>query len=360
MKITDIKTTIVSIPFSKPLAVSTFNLESRDVVIVEVTTDQGVTGIGYMMTLGRGIRTLKSVIDNELKDLVIGEDPFYRQKIWEKLWWQLNFFGRKGAAVYAISAIDVALWDIMGKITNLPIHSLLGPSKDKLEAYGGGGWLSLSIDEILDEVENYKKLGLKAYKMRVGLQDWRKDVERVKAVRDAFGYDLEIMIDANQGLDVASSIILGRELEKLGVYWFEEPVHADDIAGLAQIAETLDMRVATGETEYGRYGFKDIIDRKAADIIQIDIQRVGGITEWIRVANMADAWGLKVTPHLFWEISNQLTCAVPNAVYIEYMDWLDEFFEELPLIKDGFVYTWNKPGHGLVFREDIIKKYKVN
>lgn len=167
------------------------------------------------------------------------------------------------------------------------------------------------------------------------------------------------MVDANQGLDIASAIILGKELEQIGVYWFEEPVHADDIGGLSDITKSLHMRVATGETEYGRYGFKDLIDRKAADVIQIDVQRVGGITEWMRVANMADAWGLKVTPHLFWEISVQLTCAVPNAIYIEYMDWLDEFFEELPKIKDGFVHAWDKPGHGLVFRDDIKKKYIV-
>lgn len=359
MKITNIQTTFVSIPFRQPIATSTFQLTDREVVIVKVETDEGITGTGYMLTLGRGTRTLKSIVDHDLKDLVIGENPLYRQKIWKKLWWGLNWIGRKGAAIYAISAIDVALWDIAGKMTNQSIHQMLGPSTDNLEAYGGGGWLTFSIDEIINEATQYKERGFDAYKMRVGLPNWREDVKRVKAVKDTFGDDLEVMVDANQGLDVASSIILGRELEKLGVYWFEEPVHADNIEGLAEIAQTLNMRVATGETEYGRFGFKDLIQQKGADVVQIDVQRVGGITEWMRVANTADSWGLKVTPHLFWEISVQLSCAVPNAIYIEYMDWLDEFFEELPEIKNGRVYVWDKPGHGLKFKEDIIKKYKV-
>jgi L-alanine-DL-glutamate epimerase-like enolase superfamily enzyme len=360
LKIIDIRTTAVSIPFENPIATSTFKLTDRQVVIVEVDTDDGITGTGYMLTLGRGTRTLKTIIDHEVKDLVINEDPFYRQKIWKKLWWGLNWIGRKGAAVYAISAIDIALWDIAGKATNQSIHQMLGPTTDNLEAYGGGGWLTYSIDELIKEARKFKEKGFGAYKMRVGLPDWREDVSRVKAVRDAFGKDLEIMIDANQGLDVPSSIILGRELEKLDVYWFEEPVHADNIDGLAEIAKTLDMRIATGETEYGRYGFKDLIQRKAADVLQIDVLRAGGITEWIRVANTADSWGLKVTPHLFWELSVQLSCAVPNAIYIEYMDWLDDFFEELPKIEGGRIHVWDKPGHGLKFKEDIVKKFKMD
>lgn len=358
MKITDIRTTLVSVPFPKPIAVSTFTLRNRDVVIVEVDTDEGITGTGYMLTLGRGIHALKAVVDHEIKDLVIGEDPIYRQKIWKKLWWGLNFIGRKGAAIYAISAIDEALWDIAGKATGQSIQQMLGAYTDRLEAYGGGGWLSYSVEEILQEAQNYLEHGFTAYKMRVGLPNWREDVKRVKAVRDTFGDRLEVMVDANQGLDVAKAVLLGRELEQLGVYWYEEPVHADDISGLSQIAKTLDMRVTTGETEYGRFGFKDLIQQQAADVLQIDVQRVGGITEWMRVANTADTWGIKVTPHLFWELSVQMCCAVPNSIYIEYMNWLDDFFEELPILKNGQVHVWDKPGHGLVFREDIKKHYQ--
>lgn len=361
MKIAGIRTQILSIPFPKPITTATFSIDYKDIIIVDVETDEGITGTGYLMTLGQGSRAIKAVLDYELKDLLVGEDPLYRQKVWKKLWWGLQKIGRKGVAVYAISAIDTALWDIAGKTTNQSIHQLLGPTADNLEAYGGGGWLHMPIDDILEEVRIYKeKYGFRAYKMRAGSSSWRVDVERVRAVREAFGNDLEIMVDVNQGLDVPSSIILGRELEKLGVFWFEEPVHADDISGLADIATALDMRVATGENEYGRFGYKDLINQKAADVLQIDLQRVGGVTEWIRVANTADTMGVKVTPHLFWELSAQLACAVPNAIYIEYMDWLDDCFEELPEIKNGRVHVWKKPGHGLNFRKELIKKYRID
>lgn len=361
MKIVGIRTQLLSIPFQNPITTSTFSVRHKDIIVVEVETDEGITGMSYLMTLGPGVRALKAVLDYDIKELVVGEDPLYRQKIWRKNWWGLQKIGRKGVAVYAISAIDTALWDIAGKITNQSIHQLLGPTSDSLEAYGGGGWLHMPIDEILEEVNTYKeKYGFQAYKMRAGSANWRDDVERVCAVREAFGDELDIMVDVNQGLDVPTSIILGRELEKLGVFWFEEPVHADDIGGLADIAGTLDMRVAAGENEYGRFGYKDFINQKAADVLQIDLQRVGGVTEWIRVANTADTMGIKVTPHLFWEISAQLSCAVPNAIYIEYMDWLDDCFEELPDIKGGRIHVWKKPGHGLKFRNDILKKYKVD
>lgn len=361
LKIADIRTRLLSIPFPNPITTATFSIDHKDIIIVEVETDEGITGMGYLMTLGRGIHALKAVVDYEMKDLLVGENPLYRQKVWEKLWWGLQKIGRKGVAVYAISAIDVALWDIAGKATNQSIHQMLGPAGDSLEAYGGGGWLHMTTDDLLEEVNTYKeKFGFRGYKMRAGLPNWRDDVERVRAVREAFGDELDIMVDVNQGLDVPSSIILGKELEKLGVFWFEEPVHADDIGGLAEIASALDMRVATGENEYGRFGYKDLINQKAADVLQIDLQRIGGVTEWIRVANTADTMGIKVTPHLFWEISVQLTCAVPNAIYIEYMDWLDDCFEELPGIKNGRIHVWEKPGHGLKFRDDIIKKYRID
>ncbi|MDR3563937.1 MAG: mandelate racemase/muconate lactonizing enzyme family protein [Negativicutes bacterium] len=360
MQITNIRTRLLSVPFDRPITTATFSVNHKDIVVIEVDTDAGITGMSYIMTLGRGIHALKAVIDYEIRSLVIDEDPLYRQKIWKKLWWGLHKIGRKGAAIYAISAIDVALWDIAGKMTNQSIHQMLGPACDSIEAYGGGGWLYMSIDDMLEEVNTFKqKFGFKAYKMRAGSTNWRQDVDRIRALREAFGYDLEIMVDLNQGLDVPSSIILGRELEKLGVFWFEEPIHADDIGGLSDIAATLDMRVVAGENEYGRYGYKDLINRKAADILQIDLQRVGGITEWMRVANTADTMGIKVTPHLFWEISVQLTCATTNSIYIEYMDWLDNCFEELPEIKGGHIHAWKKPGHGLKFRDEIMKNYEI-
>ncbi len=358
MRITNVRSTLVSVPFQVPIQVSTYSFNKRDVVIVEIDTDEGFSGMGYVGILGRGGETIKTCIDRDVADLLIGEDARYREKIWKKMWWALDWIGRKGVTMYAISAVDVALWDLAGKTQNVSLHKMLGPYTDKVKAYASAGFLSLATDQLVEQATGYVERGFRAYKMKAGLQNLRQDVERVRAVRSALGDDIDLMVDANQGLDVASSILLGRELEKIGVYWFEEPIPADDIIGHAQIAQALDVRLATGETEFSRFGFRELLDRKAADILQIDI-RAGGITEWMRIAHMADACNIPVTPHMVWELQIHMTAAVENGLYMEYMDWFDELFEELPKIEEGMVVVPDKPGHGLRFREDIVSKYRV-
>jgi L-alanine-DL-glutamate epimerase-like enolase superfamily enzyme len=239
-------------------------------------------------------------MDHDIADLLIGENPLYRNKIWEKLWWALNMIGRKGVALYGISAVDIALWDLAGKLQNTSIHAMLGPYTDQVKAYGSAGFMALSEGELVEEAESYISRGFKAFKMKAGFLDLRIDLKRVAAVRKTLG---------------------------------------------AEIAKALDIRITTGETEYSRYGFRDLIDRKAGDILMINL-RAGGITEALCIANMASAHRIPVTPHLAWELQVQVFAAIPNGVYIEYMDWYDDLFEEVPQIKDGMVTVWNRPGLG--------------
>lgn len=359
MKIVRVDTTLLSVPFARPVQVSTMAFTKRDVVIVEIHTDEGVSGMGYLGVLGRGSETIKTCIDKDVADLLMGENPLYRNKIWDKMWWALNWIGRKGIAVYALSAIDVALWDLAGKVQNTSLHMMLGPATDRVKAYASAGFLAYSADELVEEALRYVDRGFRAYKMKVGMPDWRADLTRVSAVRSALKSDIDLMVDANQGLDVATAILMGRELEQMGIYWFEEPVPADDIIGHAQIAHALDVRVATGETEFSRFGFRELLDRKAADIWQIDV-RAGGITEWMRIAGMASAARIPVTPHMAWEIQIHMTAAVDNGLYVEYMDWFDDLFEELPPIVEGMVVAPDRPGHGLRFKEEVLSRYRVD
>ncbi|SFS64416.1 mandelate racemase/muconate lactonizing enzyme family protein [Paenibacillus sp. BC26] len=358
MIITAVKTKLVSVPFHTPIRVSTFVITKRTAIIVEIETDEGITGMGYLPILGQGGETIKTCMDRDIADLLIGENPLYRNKIWEKLWWALNMIGRKGVVLYGISAVDIALWDLAGKRQHTSIHSMLGPYTDQVKAYGSAGFMSLSEEELVKEAEGYVSRGFKAFKMKAGFPDLKIDLKRVEAVRKSLGSDIDIMVDVNQGLDVATAIRFGRELEKLGVYWFEEPVPADDIIGHAEVAKALDIRITTGETEYSRYGFRELINRKAGDILMINL-RAGGITESVRIANLASANRLPVTPHLAWELQIQIFAAIPNGVYIEYMNWYDDLFEDVPLIKDGMVHVWDRPGHGLKFRDEILQKYAV-
>lgn len=359
MKITAVEATLLSVPFPKPIRVATGSFATKDVVFVEVRTDEGLTGMGYLGVLGAGAAALKVLVDRDVAALVVGEDPRYRARIWDKLWWGLDWIGRRGLAVYALSLVDVALWDLAGRAANQSIHQLLGPYTDRVKAYASGGNLGFSLEEVVAEALAFRERGFRAYKMKVGLPDIREDLRRVDAVRDALGPDVDLMADANQGLDVAHAILLGRELERRGVFWFEEPVPADDIRGSAEIARALDIRLATGETEFSRFGFADLIRERAADILQIDV-RAGGITEWMRIAAMAGAAGIPVTPHMQWELQIHMTAAVPNGMYVEYMSWFDELFEELPAIEDGYVVAPQKPGHGLAFKPEMVRRYRVD
>lgn len=359
MKITGIKSQLLSIPFERPIKVATLGYRHRDVVTVEVNTDQGLTGLGYLIVLGPGAHAIKACIDHDLPDLLIGEDPLYRTRIWDRMWWALDWIGRKGIALYALSGIDVALWDLAGKLQNLSVHKMLGPFTDRVKAYASGGFLSYTTEQLVEEALRFKAQGFLAYKMKVGLPDIRQDVERVAAVQEAIGPDMDLMADANQGLTVAHAILLGRELEQLKLFWFEEPVPADDIRGSAEIARALDIRLTTGETEFARFGFRDLVDQRAADILQIDI-RAGGITEWMRMAHLAEAAGIPVTPHMNWELLIHMTAAIPNGIYMEYFDWFNELFEELPVFRDGYVEVPTRPGHGLAFRPDMVEKYRID
>jgi L-alanine-DL-glutamate epimerase-like enolase superfamily enzyme len=238
---------------------------------------------------------------------------------------------------------------------------LLGACRTSVPTYASGGlWLGHSIDELVAEARSFVAAGFRAMKMRLGRPLIGEDVERVAAVRQAIGPDVVLMADANQGLTVDHAIRLGRRLEGFNLAWFEEPVPAYDLAGSARVAAALDTPIASGETEYARYGFRDMLKAEAADVLMPDLARVGGVSEFVKVAHMADALDIPVSSHIFTEQSLSVMAALGNATYLEHMPWFAALFAEKLEMRDGAVVVPERPGFGFTFDWDAIERWRLS
>ena len=352
MKVAKVQTRVVRMPFEKPIASALGRLDGCGCILVYIHTDEGLVGENLVFTLNdRRTRVLRQMID-ELADLLIGQDAGHIAGFWARAWKDINFFGHKGISVVGISALDGALWDLAGKAAGLPLYRLLGGARDRVPAYHSGGlWLDRGIDELAREAQDMVAQGFRAVKMRLGLPDPRQDAERVRAVRAAIGPGIKLMADANQGLNEAQAIRLGRLLEEYDLTWFEEPLPAWDLEGLARVAEALDTPIASGETEYTRYGFRSMLTLRSADVLMPDLQRVGGVSEFMRVGHMAESHDVPVSSHLFPETSLQVLGALSNAIFLEYMPWFSSLYREPMEFSDGMAVVPERPGWGHTFDE---------
>ncbi len=350
MKVSAVETTPLVLRLDKPLGSALGAIAKFGVVLVAVRTDAGIVGENLIFTLNdRRTGVLRAMVDS-LADLIVGRDAGQIADFWARAWKDINFIGHQGVAVMGISAIDGALWDALGRATGTPLYRLLGGGRTRVPAYHSGGlWLSLSLDELAAEAAAFVARGFRAVKMRLGKPDAAEDVARVRAVREAIGPDVRLMADANQGLNEAEAIRLGRLLEPFGLAWFEEPLPCWDHEGLARVAAALDTPIASGETEYTRYGFRRMLDLRAADILMPDLQRVGGVSEFMRVGHMAQAHDVALSSHLFPETSIHCLAALSNATYLEYMPWFSRLYNETLEIVEGEAIVPERPGWGFTF-----------
>lgn len=356
MKITDVR---IGESFSGRLSYQwgdAINEIPRDVTLgyCEVLTDEGITGVAPASPN----ELMKFLIEQVLKPLVLGEDPFETEKLWERMYWQTFNYGRKGIAIGAISILDIAIWDLIGKCVKKPLWKLLGGYRQVVPAYASEINLRLSQSELVKQCSTFVGDGFKAMKIKVGKRDWKEDLRRVGAVRDAIGYDIDLMVDANNAWGVSTAKRMARKLESYEIYWLEEPIMADNISGLAEVAAVTEIPIAVGESEYTKHGFKELIERKAVDIVQADATKVGGITEWRKVAVLAEAFGLPVAPHGFDQVHAPLVAPLPNGLIVEY---IQSFTECWPLIdpirpKDGYMQLTDKPGLGFNIDKKAIKE----
>jgi L-alanine-DL-glutamate epimerase-like enolase superfamily enzyme len=309
-------------------------LEARDGLTGSVS-GRSSTGFGRLRAAPA---VLAQLIESELAPEVIGEDPFLIRKIKEKLWRLTDYHGSTGLSLLGISAIDVALWDLVGHALQQPVWRLLGAVRDRMPAYAMVGWLNFSVEELKPIAERAVAQGFRGVKVKVGCPTLEEDVERIEAVRQVIGTSMHLMVDANQVFSVPEALIRGRVYQELGCFWFEEPLRADDHAGLAELADKLDMRIASGENDFGVRQFRDLFERRAVDVVQPDLRRAGGATECLDIAAVANAFGVAYASH-GGGAHLHLLAAMPNAIFME-----SGYLPEGGRLQDGCIPLPEEPG----------------
>ena len=360
MKITAFNTRLVDLPLEKPISTAIHQMKSVGCVLLELETDQGLVGESYVFTLN-AVR-LKALNEMLLgfADHVVGQDPHFVAAIWQSMWNAMNPIGHKGFSIAALTAVDTACWDLIGKAAEQPLHRLFGACRSEVKTYASGGlWLSQSIDKCVDEAAGFIDAGFRAMKIRLGKPTIAEDVARVAALRAAIGEDIELMADANQGLTPKQAIRLGRELEQFNLGWFEEPVLYHNLDGCAEVRAALDTPIAAGETEYTRYGMREILQAGAVDVLMPDLQRIGGLSELRRVAALAASFDMPISTHLFTEHSLSIAASEANCISVEHMPWFAPIFNEVMEVKDGMIPVPERAGTGFSFNQAAIKKYAI-
>ena len=316
-------------------------------LFAEISTAQGHTGMGFSYSKRAG-GPAQYAHAKEVAEGLIGEDPNDIARVYDKLLWAGASVGRSGVATQALAAIDVALWDLKAKRAGLPLAKLLGAHRDSVRTYNtSGGFLNASLEEVRDRATRSLEEGIGGIKIKVGLPDSAEDLRRVAGVREHIGTDVPLMVDANQQWDRATALRMGRRLEEFDLVWIEEPLDAYDAEGHAQLAAALDTPIATGEMLASVAEHVRLIDARACDIIQPDCPRVGGITQFLRLAALADQRGLGLAPHFAMEIHLHLAAAYPREPWVEHFDWLDPLFEERLETRDGRMLVPDRPGLGV-------------
>ncbi|GAB2909792.1 mandelate racemase/muconate lactonizing enzyme family protein [Paralcaligenes ginsengisoli] len=369
---------LVSAPIERPFTSSRgWIYKTRGSCIVEIETADGVVGWGECYGPSH---VAKAYIDTQYAPRIIGRDAFDVEVIWEDLYNRIKDYGNKGMSIAALSGIDIALWDIIGKKCNRPVHKLIGGAHRKsVTAYATGLYFidtERLVEEAVEEAVEYVHEGFTAIKMKIGLGSIKADIERVAAVRKAIGDDTRLMVDANHCLTVPTAIRMGRELEQLNVEWFEEPISPEDLDGYVEVTRALDMAVAGGENEFTRWGFRDIVARKAMDIIQPDVCAAGGISECRKIAALASAHGVECVPHAWGSVigvaatlhfiaalPDQPPSFRPMPPIFEFEQCENPFRDYLaktPITQHkGIVDVPEGPGLGIEIDRAILEKYRV-
>ncbi|WP_106975592.1 L-talarate/galactarate dehydratase [Streptomyces violens] len=320
-------------------------------LFVEIETEQGHRGIGFSYSKRAG-GPAQYAHAKEIADELIGEDPSDIGKLWTKLVWAGASVGRSGVATQAIAAVDVALWDLKAKRAGLPLAKLLGSHRDSVRCYNtSGGFLHTPTEQVLDNATASMASGIGGIKIKVGHPDGKQDLRRLTAVREHIGDDVPLMVDANQQWDRPTAQRMGRAMEDFGLVWIEEPLDAYDTQGHAALAASLDTPVATGEMLASVAEHYELIRLNATDVIQPDAPRIGGITQFLKLAALAEHHHLQLAPHFAMEIHLHLAAAYPIEPWVEHFDWLEPLFNERLTINDGRMHVPARPGLGITLSE---------
>jgi L-alanine-DL-glutamate epimerase-like enolase superfamily enzyme len=367
MKITHAHAQIVRLPAEEPLAGGPVVAgATRDIVTLRLVTDQGIEGIG--LTFYGGLyggpltAALKGMVD-QLAGLAVGMDPLRIEAVMAKLRATSANVGPGGIYMQALAAIDIALWDIKGKACGLPLAKLVGGHRDRIVTYASGALMRFyTLDYVVKAAPRLREKGFRQMKMQLALPgntSPEREVERARAIRASIGPDVDLMCDINQHWKVHQAIDIGKRIEDVHLYWLEDVTAHDDYDGLAQVTAALSTPTAGGEYGFGTVPFRHLMEKRSVEIVMIDLMRVGGISSWLKVAGMAEAFNLPVVSHVVPEIHVHLVAGVPNGLTVEYIPWSLPLWEETPRMEDGELVVPDKPGLGLAFSQEIIRRYGV-
>jgi L-alanine-DL-glutamate epimerase-like enolase superfamily enzyme len=312
-KITSLSTRLLTAPLRRSWGPEA---PENHVIVTQVRTDDGGTGTGFSWTPTVGPRAVKALLDYDIAEFAVGQ-PALPEPLWDRLWKRLHESGGGGLTTIAMAGLDLALWDLAARQAGLPLCGLLGQRQASVEVYGSGVNLHYSLDELVDQVRRWVAAGYRGVKIKVGKPDLAEDVERVAAVRAVLGPDRRLMIDANQRWDLPTTLRALSRLQEFGLHWLEEPIRADDLSAYRRLRKHSPVPIALGENVHTIYRFRDFIDAEAVDIIQPNIVRVGGITPFRRIAELARINGIELAPHLLPELSGQLALTLEEPVAVE-------------------------------------------
>ena len=357
IKITGVETDVLKRPPGTPTydAIHKLGVDNGSVVL-RLKTDAGITGwanSSFGMIAG-GPRVVQAILEHEIKPVLIGMDPAFPRRIRAELWKALEYNGVTGVVQFALAAVDIAVWDILGKSAGMPVYKMLGAYSDRVPVYSMCGWY---YDDDTD-LSHYKRSlsqameqGYHAVKIKVGRDGLDDDIRRIKLAFDVVGKGKRVMVDSNQVFNRNEAQRRGRVYEQMGCFWFEEPLPPHDMEGFAELAQALDIRIATGENLATKYAFVDLITRKGVDVVQPDNRRAGGVTEQIEIAAIADGHNLELASHGGGPTNMNMLLAMPNAIYME--------TSGARKMVDGAVLAPEEPGMGSEVSEADIRRYKV-
>jgi len=366
LKITSVEVSTVMLPRELPASFrSQLGNTSWDlpVVVARLRTDNGLEGLGYTLTLNPEFTRSLTVMVEELGVLLVGQDPHRPEDILRRMIYPANWVGPGGLLNIAAAALDIAVWDLRGKDLDQPLWRLLGGASDRARVYDSGSLLSPDLDELQEAAAASVKRGYTAMKMRPGADRFgpiSAVVEHVKAVRDVIGFEIDLMYDVNQTWTPARSIKAGRALEDQHLAWIEDPTLMHDVAGQAAVAAALDTPICSGEYHYDAPPLLRLLQERAVDYLMVDMIRQGGITQFRKVAAMAEVFGVQVASHIIPEVYVHCIAAIPNGLIVEGMPWTEMLFTGLPELVDGDLVLSERPGHGLTLDMDVHKKFLVS
>ncbi|GAB3601251.1 mandelate racemase/muconate lactonizing enzyme family protein [Microbacterium tumbae] len=351
---------LCDLPVEMPRTDALQSFVKQETVFVHLVTEDGGEGTGYSYTIGTGGAAVLSLLRESLLPALIGLDADRPEEVWQTLYGITRATMVGVITALALAAVDTAVWDARSRRAGLPLWVAAGGASPSVPVYDTeGGWLHFSTDELVVHAVDARERGLGGVKIKVGMPRGHQDLERLRAVRDAVGPGMDIMVDANQSFTVAEAVRRARLFEQVDVFWFEEPLPAEDIEGHRLLARSTSVPIAVGESMYSLGHFREHLQRGGASIVQPDVARVGGITPWLKIAHLAEAFNAPVAPHFLMELHLSLVCSIPNALYLEHIPQLRAVTTAELRIEEGRSWAPLAPGLGIDWDDDALDRLVV-